>query len=219
MPAVKYKNMKEFDSIIFDMDGTLWDATDSYVECWNIAAERLKFPTKVDRKMLESVMGWDEKKAYEFLFPELEEEKIKQLASTVSDIQDELIPQLGGEIYEGVQEGLKSLSTQYRLFILSNCPKHTIKQFMKFAKIEDLISGSISFGENRVPKSENIKLLVDRYELKNPVYVGDTNSDRVQCERAGLPFVYVSYGFDKVDEYYKSFDNFTSLKEYFLDSE
>ena len=29
--------MKEkFDSLIFDMDGTLWDAVDSYCEIWNV---------------------------------------------------------------------------------------------------------------------------------------------------------------------------------------
>ena len=70
---------------------------------------------------------------------------------------------------------------------------------MKFAEIESYITGSISFGENRVPKSENIKLLVERHHLENPVYIGDTNSDRVQCEAAGVPFLYVSYGFDRVE--------------------
>ena len=210
--------MKEFDAIIFDMDGTLWDATDSYVKCWNIAAKRLGYPTEVDRKMLESVMGWEEKKAYEFLFPGIGEEKITSLAAMVSNVQDELLPQLGGKIYEGVKEGLKRLSTAYKLFVLSNCPKHTIKQFMNFAGIDNLITGSISFGENRVAKSENIRLLINRYHLKNVVYVGDTNSDRVQCENAGVPFVYVSYGFDKVDKFYKSFDHFATLTDYFLDN-
>ena len=28
------------DALIFDMDGTLWDAVDTYAEIWNMAFER-----------------------------------------------------------------------------------------------------------------------------------------------------------------------------------
>ncbi|MDE6120902.1 MAG: HAD hydrolase-like protein, partial [Muribaculaceae bacterium] len=50
--------MTQFDSYIFDMDGTLWDAVDSYCAIWNatIAQMGIDVP-EVTRPKLESMMG------------------------------------------------------------------------------------------------------------------------------------------------------------------
>ncbi|MCR5469159.1 MAG: HAD family hydrolase, partial [Lachnospiraceae bacterium] len=63
------------------------------------------------------------------------------------------------------------------------------------------------YGNNKKGKADNIKLLVERNGLKNPVYVGDTAGDKAACDEAGVPFIFASYGFGeaegiaKIDEF------------------
>ena len=67
-----------------------------------------------------------------------------------------------------------------------------------------------------MPKHHNIKLLVDTHQLKNPVYIGDTAGDGEQSRQAGVPFIFVSYGFGTTDDYDLKFDDFKSLTDYFM---
>ena len=47
----------KFDSLIFDMDGTLWDAVDSYVAVWNATFEAMGYRVSVSRDELLLYMG------------------------------------------------------------------------------------------------------------------------------------------------------------------
>ncbi len=207
----------QFDSLIFDMDGTLWDATDGYVKCWQIALKKLNYPDLINRPILESVMGYTEEQLLAKLFPHYNPAEQKEIISTIKTAQDDYLETFGGELYAGVAEGLQQLSKHYRLFMLSNCFPNTIYQFLNVTKLSPFIEGHICYGENPVPKSENIKLLQYKYDLKNTVYVGDTLGDAQQAAIAKVPFVFMTYGFGKVDSYYQSFDQFTDLVNYFID--
>lgn len=63
-------------------------------------------------------------------------------------------------------------------------------------------------------KGENIKLIIKRNSLINPVYVGDTEGDLKAARYAGIPFIYARYGFGKVKGYdyiINSFDEILKL--------
>ena len=47
-------------------------------------------------------------------------------------------------------------------------------------------------------KAENIKMIVDKHNLKTPVYVGDTPKDLQSALEANVEFIYASYGFGEV---------------------
>ena len=47
-------------------------------------------------------------------------------------------------------------------------------------------------------KAENISLISEKYHLQSPVYVGDTMGDYQACRKAGVPFIFASYGFGDV---------------------
>ena len=153
------------DSLIFDMDGTLWDATDSYMACWNIALKHKNIDRVMDRVTLDSMMGWEQKRVFSTLFPEKSSKEQEELMNFIASVQDEQLPILGGRLYEGVYEGLMQLSKKYKLFIVSNCPEFTIKQMMKWANIEEFITDEFAHGVNYMPKSHNIKLLVEKHSL------------------------------------------------------
>lgn len=51
-----------------------------------------------------------------------------------------------------------------------------------------------------MPKSENIREIIARYDLQAPVYVGDTVGDLAASQAAGVPFIFATYGFGQLTE-------------------
>jgi phosphoglycolate phosphatase len=208
--------MQKPDSLIFDMDGTLWDAVDTYTQSWNDTLQKMNINKVVERDHLASMVGWEGKKVLAALLPEFDEEQQQEIYANVNDLRHSLLPQIGGKLYDGVQEGLAELSTKYKLFILSNCAKGIIKLFIEWAGFGQYITDELAYGVNHMPKSHNIKLLIDKHNLTNPVYVGDTDGDGYQSRLAGVPFVFVSYGFGDTTDYDLKFDNFGDFTDYFM---
>jgi len=209
--------MQKPDSLIFDMDGTLWDAVDTYTESWNLIFKKLHIDRQIAREQLVERIGWDGNKVMQAVLPEFDEEKRKEIYNDVNCIRRQLLPINGGILYEGVLEGLKQLSSKYQLFILSNCARDIIRLFINWADIDDYITDEIAYGVNCMPKHHNMKLLMDTHRLRTPVYIGDTSGDGDQSRQAGIPFVFVSYGFGKTDDYDIKFDDFKSLTDYFME--
>ena len=208
--------MQKPDSLIFDMDGTLWDAVDTYAHSWNVVFQDLGIDKTINRHILAPMVGWEGKKVIETLMPEFDHQKRLDIYATVNDRRHLLIGDMGGILYDGVAENLPKLAQEYKLFILSNCAKGIIRQFINWSGIDEYVTDEIAYGTNFMPKHHNIKQLIDKHGLQNPVYVGDTAGDGEQTRLAGIPFVFVSYGFGTTDDYDLKFDDFTSLSNYFL---
>lgn len=208
--------MQQPDSLIFDMDGTLWDAVDTYTESWNLMFKKLGLDRVMDREQLLERIGWEGKKVMQVTLPEFNEEERKLIYDEVSSLRRTLLAENGGFLYDGVFVGLQQLAQKYRLFILSNCGKGIIRVFMDWAAINDFITDEIAYGVNLMPKHHNIKLLMDTHQLKNPVYIGDTAGDGEQSRLAGIPFVFVSYGFGDTTDYDLKFDDFNALTNHFM---
>ncbi|HWZ14199.1 MAG TPA: HAD family hydrolase [Mucilaginibacter sp.] len=208
--------MQKPDSLIFDMDGTLWDAVDTYTESWNLIFKKLNLNRTMAREELLERIGWEGDKVMQAVLPELDAGKRKEIYDEVGGLRRELLQQNGGVLYDGVLDGLKQLATKYQLFILSNCAKGIIRVFIDWAGIDDYITDEIAYGVNCMPKNHNIKLLIGTHKLKNPVYVGDTAGDSEQSRLAGIPFVFVSYGFGSTNDHDLKFDDFKSLTDYFM---
>ena len=208
--------MPDPDSLIFDLDGTLWDAVQTYSDAWNLYFKQNNFELETSKEELNGLMGMEETTFLEVMLPDLSPQERKEHYKKIVDIQYELIKLQGGKIYEGVLEGLELLSRKYSLFIVSNCPEHTITHFMRFAGIESLITDSLAHGQNHRPKHENIRELINRHSLRKALYIGDTEGDRIQSEKASVPFVFMEYGFGQASGYYKSFDSFQSFTSHYL---
>jgi len=209
--------MNKPDSLIFDMDGTLWDAVDMYASAWNYVLEKTEIGTQVTRAELAGMVGWEGKKVMDTLMPDIDPDVQLLVYDRVNERQS-LLSQDECIIYDGVKEGLAQLSTQYKLFIVSNCARGVIRRFIDWAGIDSYITDEVAYGINRMPKNQNIRLLIDKYDLKSPVYVGDTEGDSKQSRLAGIPFVLVTYGFGTTDDYDLKFDDFAALTEYFMSS-
>ena len=98
------------DALCFDMDGTLWDAVDSYCEIWNRCFRKVGMDRVVARQELIACMGLN---LHEILRRLCGGVPMPDADAFLSDIEREeirLMPVLGGKPYPGVAEGLVSSS-------------------------------------------------------------------------------------------------------------
>lgn len=204
------------DSLIFDMDGTLWDAVDTYAECWTEVFAANGIDRVVEKKDIQGYMGMEAKEIYKVMFPELPEATIEKLYRDIIIKTDEMLPVKGGLVYPDVLDGLEQLSRKYKLFMLSNCQKGSIRDFMAFTETKSYFCDYIEYGSNHQPKHINMKTLIDRYNLKAPMYIGDTDSDRKQSDLASVPFVFAAWGFGKTDSFALKFENMKDLTDHFM---
>lgn len=204
------------DSLIFDMDGTLWDNVNSYTIAWNKALTIKGYDFGVTRDGLLGLMGKEARVMLNVILPKGSARDQDELFNEVIRQYQLLIPEMKPVIYEGVQKGLEKLSKKYPLFLLSNCEEGGLVNFMKHTQTTHLFSDYMEHGQNLKPKSFNMKLLKERNKLLNPVYIGDTRSDSQASDAAGIPFVFVSYGFGKTESYVLKFDSFPELTDYYL---
>ncbi len=205
---------QDTDALIFDMDGTLWDAVDTYAEIWNMAFERENIERRITRADLLALIGTPIDDIMRHFVPA---ERVEHLLKTIAELVVTELPRLGGKLYEGVQEGVAELSKHYKLFMLSNCDELELPIFVRYAGIESYITDTIAYGNTRLRKAENMRLLAEKYHLQHPVYVGDTDGDCREAHRAGVPFVWMSYGFGTTDNAQLQFDTFADMARHFVD--
>ena len=209
---------EKIDSIIFDMDGTLWDAVDSYATIWNVTLDQEGIPhNEVTRDDLLKLMGSYLDDIIRQLLPGKEERQ--KLLELVMKNEADMMPELGGVLYPDVKELIRELSENYRLFMVSNCGASGLSNFVRYNNLQPYFIDLLSHGSTGKSKADNIACLVDRYSLKRPVYVGDTQSDADSAHAAGVPFVWCRYGFGTVVDADATIDRFADLPEALMNLE
>ena len=191
----------KYDGILFDLDGTLWDAAEPTAISWQLALKDIpdvKRPPTV--KELECVMGMTAVPLMAKLFPYLSTERGLELFELCCQVENEYLREHGGRLYEGIEALLTELSAKAPLFIVSNCNKGYIPAFLEAHRLASYFKDFECSGETGLQKGENIQLVVQRNHLKKPVYIGDTEIDRDAAKQAGVPFLHAGYGFGTVPD-------------------
>ena len=202
------------DSIIFDVDGTLWDSTDSVARSWNLAIqENSSLDLTITENALQQVFGKTMTEIADTLFSRLPEKERIKLLEVCFQYENRYLETHPGKLYDGVTDTLAVLSGQYPLFIVSNCQKGYIEVLLRTCSLEPFIKDHLCFGETQTSKGQTILTLMKRNGLKNPVYVGDTRGDADACAEAGIPFIFAGYGFGDVPDAKMRISKFTDLKD------
>ena len=200
------------DSIIFDLDGTLWDSIEEISKTWSLVLSKYDYERKeVTVEDLQICMGKQLDEIGEILLPKLSIELRRKIMHECCTLENEYLGNYGGKLYENVEETLKELSKKYKLFIVSNCQDGYIECFFKAHKLDKYFTDYECPGRTGLSKGENNKLIIERNNLKNPVYVGDTEGDAESAKVAGIPFVFAKYGFGNVKEYQYVINKFEDL--------
>lgn len=192
----------KYDGIIFDLDGTLWDATKPIKQSWNEVLMRHHEIKRepITEEELGECMGLTMYKIAAKLFPNESEHVQKTLMDELCHYENEYLSQHGGILYDGLEDVLKKLHQNFKLYIVSNCQDGYIQAFMKAHHMEAYFDDTECWGRTRANKGINNKLLIERNGLQCPVYVGDTQKDAQSAKEAGIDFIYAAYGFGKVND-------------------
>ena len=190
----------KFDSIVFDLDGTLWDSTGNVTVAWQAAMDQVDYVDEVmTRERVRSITGLAYNVIFDKLFPDLNTDQRTELMGICAKSELEILHTKGGELYPALDETLSYLASKYKLFIVSNCQSGYIEVFLKLSGMDGYFMGHQCYGTKGNPKAENIKDIVNDYQLVSPVYVGDTLGDYDSATKAGVPFIFADYGFGVVE--------------------
>lgn len=189
------------DGILFDLDGTLWDSLDGICLAWNQALARLRpdLAGSVTPARIKGCMGMLLPDIAKALFPQVDPGEIPSLLEACCALENEYLARHGATLCPGVAETLPLLAERCPLFIVSNCHGGYIESFFAAHGLGRYFTDWECPGRTGLPKAENIRAVVERNELRSPVYVGDTQGDFKAATAAGVPFIHAAYGFGAVE--------------------
>lgn len=206
------------DSIIFDLDGTLWNSTPEVAIAFQKVLKE-KYPEVTDEvtaERLSSLFGLPLDVIGIKLFQSVDEARAVKIIEDCCAYECVYLAEHGATLYEGLEETLAQLSEKLKLFIVSNCQEGYIQCFFQaYPHLEKYFTDYEYPGRSGKLKADNIKMIIERNKLSNPIYVGDTQGDAQAAKEAGLPFVFARYGFGQVSEYADVIDSLPELVEKF----
>lgn len=202
------------DSIILDIDGTLWDSTDIVAQAWNeVLKDRPDVSVHMTADRLKQLFGKTLHTIADLLFPFLDEDDRYSLIDLCCQKEHELLQAADPKplLYPEVPDTIRTLSRDYKVFIVSNCEAGYIELFLEKNSLNSCITDFECPGYTGLGKAENIRLVAERNHLKAPVYVGDTAGDQEASLQAGVPFCYAAYGFGEVKDPDLTIQKFSDL--------
>ena len=178
----------KYESLIFDIDGTLWDSRALVAEGYNIQLRKEGYDHLcTNAEELRSLFGKVMTEIADVLLATVPVPEryalMERCMATENFYLEENECHIG---YPLVKETLTELAKKHRLFIVSNSQCGYPELCMDKLGIRDLFSGHMCFG--------------------------DTQGDYEAAVIAGTPFVWCAYGFGTPDDYVLKVDAFEELK-------
>lgn len=195
--------MKNYDVILFDLDGTLTDSSPGIINSiiyalkkYNISVEDMsvlkKFLGPPLHESFKEFYGFNDEKAMEATEFYREYFKAKGL--------------LENRVYDGIPELLKNLADNgKRLIVATSKPQEftdKIMQHFDLAKYFEFVAGSNMDG-TRSKKAEVIEYALNKCKITDKskvVMVGDRKHDIIGAKAVGIDSIGVEYGYGDYDE-------------------
>lgn len=197
--------MKQYDTVIFDLDGTLMDTLEDLADAVNEILSRNGYPVRTIREV-RRIVGNGLRQTLTLCLPE----------GTKQEVVDRLLPefasyyqencQIKTKPYDGIEDTLRGLSARgFKLAIVSNKRDEAVKKLNReyFAEyVRVAIGENESAGIRKKPAPDTVYQALRELgsSREQAVYVGDSEVDRMTAENAGLPCVSVDWGFRDREE-------------------
>ena len=170
--------------IIFDMDGTLWDSAENVAKSWNKAIADYGYErAPITKEDMYSVMGKTMDVLASIIFPNCACRD--ELINVCYKEENDYLTAHGGEVYP----------------------------FFAYHGLGRYFKDTECYGNNELEKSENIKLIVERNNIDEAVYVGDIQGDYDSSKKAGVKFIHAAYGFGTIDDDVPAIHRFSELPQ------
>ena len=184
-------------SLIFDIDGTLWDSRALVAEGYNIQLRAEGYDHLcVTAEDLKPLFGKVMTEIADAILAEVPIPERYELMERCMDTENRYLAENECKIgYPGVKETLEELAKSYRLFIVSNAQCGYPELCMEKLEIAHLFEGHLCFGDTGTEKGQTILELMRRHHIVDAVYIGDTQGDYEATVVADVPFIWAAYGF------------------------
>lgn len=190
--------MKRYDTVIFDLDGTLLNTLDDLADAVNFALAKMQMPART-REEVRRFVGNGVRRLMELAVPGgFDNPKFEETFETFkmyygAHCNDKT------KAYDGIISLLQELKEEgYALAIVSNKLDSAVKELNKMY-FKDLVATAIGEREGVARKPAPDTVLTALSELgktaEHAVYVGDSDVDIATAENAGIPCISVLWGF------------------------
>ncbi|MBO4419702.1 MAG: HAD family hydrolase [Oscillospiraceae bacterium] len=193
----KMNNMKK-KAIIFDLDGTLWDAAETIAPAWNTYLRSRGIDRGFTPDDCRSCCGKTLPEIAAMLFPDADPAWREGVVEGCCDAECIPLAKTGGRLYPGLEAILEALHRNYFLAVVSNCGLGYIEAFFSGNHTGHFFDDYENAARTGLSKGENIRLVMERNGIARAVYVGDTEGDHQAALQAGIPFIHAAYGYGQV---------------------
>ena len=202
-----------YESLIFDIDGTLWDSRALVAEGYNIQLKKEGLEHLcVTAEDLKPLFGKVMTEIADAILASIDPKDRYDLMERCMDTENKYLFENECRIgYPGILETVRELSEKYRLFIVSNSQCGYPELCMDKLGLTPYIKGHLCFGDTGTSKGKTIRTLMEKHNIQSCAYVGDTQGDYEATVEADVPFIWATYGFGTPDGYAAKIDSFADL--------
>ncbi len=193
----------KYESIIFDIDGTLWDSREMIAEGWNICLRKEGLDHLcVTAEDLTALFGKVANDIADVLFASIPRPDRYDLMRRCTADETRYMENDPCRIgYPGVRETIEALAKNHRIFIVSNSDSGYPQLCINKLDLSPFVSGHLCHGDTGVSKGQTLRILMERHNITDCVYIGDTHGDELACREAGIPFIYAAYGLGQAESW------------------
>ena len=203
----------KYESLIFDIDGTLWDSRALVAEGYNIQLTKEGLSHLcVTAEDLKPLFGKVMTEIADVILASIPAESRYALMERCMDTENRYLHENPCRIgYPGVAETIAKLRETYRLFIVSNSQCGYPELCMEKLGLTPYIEGHMCFGDTGTSKGKTIRTLMEKHKITSCAHIGDTQGDYEATVEAEVPFIWCTYGFGTPDGYAEKIDRFEDL--------